>query len=145
MIKKNVINEQCWILVGKRQGSFWQCALIDPVEGKPTEVEFSFEAVLRRDDLQGDVLGFLHTHPSSRLDPSHTDVETMRAWSSCLGRPLLCLIAHEENVEAFLFLDDECDGWRLAAAEFLDQEMVIICDRRLTQLEDFDDQPNVST
>ncbi len=138
------ISEQCWTLVGISQGSFWQCALIHPHEGKPAEVEFSFDAVEKRDETSGDVLGFLHTHPSGRLDPSRKDVETMRAWTSCLGRPLLCLIAHQQRVEAFVFLDDECDGWRLAAADYLNDDVVIVCDRRLSELGKSNDRANVS-
>jgi proteasome lid subunit RPN8/RPN11 len=133
--KTHIENEQCWILVGKRQGSFWQCAMVEPTTGTPTEVEFSFESVLKRDESLGDIVGFLHTHPSGSLDPSRKDVETMRAWTSCLGRPLICMIACDEAIEAFLFMDDECDGWRLSAAEHLNDQTVIVCDRRLSKLE----------
>jgi len=129
-------NEKCWILVGQPKGAYWECALMQPTEGNPTKVSFAHDWVLKREDEFGDVVGFLHTHPSGSLDPSETDVETMRAWASCLGRPMLCLIACEERIEAFLFRDDECDGWRLSAAEKLNQDTVIVCDRQFIKIGD---------
>jgi hypothetical protein len=69
---------------------------------------------LSREESDGDVMGFFHTHPAgARCGPSHRDIRTMRAWCSALGRPLLCLIAEEPEIRtpaAYVFCSDEDNG-----------------------------------
>jgi proteasome lid subunit RPN8/RPN11 len=69
---------------------------------------------LTREEEQGDVVGFWHTHPAgSGTTPSRRDIRTMQAWCSALGKPLLCLISEEgrENEAAvYLFDNDESEG-----------------------------------
>ena len=132
---RKIENEMCWTLLGAGRGSFWNCSLVNPIEGEPRRVEFSHSWVLRREETEGDVLGFMHTHPSGELAPSQTDVDTMRAWTSCLGKPLLCLIANRSRVKAFMFVDAECHGLVLAAAKRFNPARVVVCDRRLSSFE----------
>jgi proteasome lid subunit RPN8/RPN11 len=76
-------------------------------------VRFDGDRVLRREERRGDVAGFLHTHPGMAAVPSVRDLRTMRAWCSCFGKPLLCVIAGGDGVRGYRFDDDTSDGVEL--------------------------------
>lgn len=122
------MNERCWTLVGRRQGPFWVTRRRRPTRGSPASVEFDAAWVLRREEDRGDVVGFYHTHPAAAPEPSGRDVLTMRAWTSSLGKPLLCLIESDGRPAAFRFDDDRSDGVRLAACELLPHGVVVLYD-----------------
>ena len=124
-------NEHCWILTGTRQGQFWLCRREQMNVGQPASVEFDPDWVIRRDEKVGDVIGFIHTHPSGSLAPSQRDINTMRAWCSCLGRQLLCLISHGNEVQSFLFQNDQCNGLRMMAAQQFDENTVVVFDANI--------------
>src|SRR5687767_14811283 len=117
--------EECWTLVGQRHGRVCLARRLGYCTGEPASVEFDGAAALRREERRGDVVGFLHTHPVGPLRPSRRDVQTMRAWCSAFGKPLLCLIARDERVTGFLFEDDESEGEPLDAAEFFPGGIVV--------------------
>ena len=71
------------------------------------------------------MVGFFHTHPSGQPLPSARDLKTMRAWVSCFGKPLLCLIEADGNVAAYRFDDDDADGILLEACELFPRGVVI--------------------
>ena len=127
MAKKFVV-EQCWTLVGRRQGPFWYARRMRPTRGAPASVEFDADWVLRREESKGDIVGFCHTHPSGCRDPSMRDLKTMRAWCGSFGKPLLCLIESEGEVAAYRFDDDESDGESIRACELLPRGVVIAFD-----------------
>lgn len=105
--------ELCWILVGERRGRVWLCRRLRPVRGEAARVCFDAAWVLNREERQGDVLGFFHTHPGMRSTPSARDVRTMRAWASAFGKPLLCLIEGKDGLRGWLFRDHAADGREL--------------------------------
>ncbi len=105
--------EVCYILSGQRRGHIWHGCFRNRRLGEPTSVEFDWEWALRREEHKGDIIGFYHTHPAGSATPSWCDVQTMRAWVSCLGKPLLCVIENEPHCGAYLFETDESDGVRL--------------------------------
>ena len=120
--------EECWTLIGVRDGRIWAAGLARRSAGSAHAVSFDAAWVLRREERRGDVVGFLHTHPSGPLRPSRRDVRTMRAWCSAFGKPLLCLIARGERVVAVRFDDDESDGVPLEAAELFPGGVVVVVD-----------------
>jgi proteasome lid subunit RPN8/RPN11 len=91
-------------------------------------VEFDAAWVLKREEDRGDVVGFYHTHPAALPEPSVRDVRTMRAWTSSLGKPLLCLVESGGQPSAFRFDDDRSDGVNLAACELLPHGVVVVYD-----------------
>lgn len=117
--------EQCWVLVGQRRGRVWYTRRIGRCSGDPAEVEFDGPAVLAREERRRDVVGFLHTHPSSAAVPSRRDLATMRAWVSAFGKPLLCLIEGTDGLAGYRFDDDESTGERLLLVETFPRGVVI--------------------
>jgi proteasome lid subunit RPN8/RPN11 len=104
--------ERCWVLVGEQLAAgAWRMRRRQRVEGSLASVEAQWEWALKREETNGDVLGFFHTHPHGfGMAPSTRDVRTMQAWCSAFGKPLLCLIADGSQVSGYLFFDDESQG-----------------------------------
>ena len=76
------------------------------------EVNFNYKKVMEyENDPRTDVLGFYHTHPEGHDKMSSTDIATMKAWTACFGRNLLCLIGttirHSKTYE-----QEIVNGWR---------------------------------
>jgi proteasome lid subunit RPN8/RPN11 len=117
--------EQCWALVGRRQGRVWHLRRVGEWAGARTRVTFDGPWVLRREEKRGDVLGFFHTHPDGPRGPSPRDVRTMRAWVSCFGKPLLCVIASPRGLRAYVFADDRSTGVPLELVELFPRGVVI--------------------
>lgn len=106
-------NEESAVLVGQRTDAGWSGSLTQAQEGGPASTAFDWAWVLAREEREGDVIGFYHTHPGGTATPSQRDIRTMRAWVTCLGKPLLCLIEGGSELAAYLFETDEDDGQRL--------------------------------
>jgi hypothetical protein len=87
--------------------------------GSAVRVEFDGQAVLRREEKQHDIVGFLHTHPNSAAVPSRRDVATMQAWVSSFGKPLLCLIEGSEGLSGYVFDSDTSQGEALTQVKLL--------------------------
>ena len=103
-------NEASAALIGRCSSGGWSGELVGRQFGDPASVEFDWAWVLAREEEDGDVIGFYHTHPAGSAGPSQRDVRTMRAWVSCFGKPLLCLIEGGTELAAYLFETDEDDG-----------------------------------
>lgn len=106
--------EQCWILLGKRagsdQGDVWWGKPHNHTEGLPACVDFDAKFVIEQDERNEpdrSVVGFLHTHPGMIAHYSSRDFRTMQAWVTCLGRPLVCVIAGHDGLRAWWFINDE--------------------------------------
>ncbi|MGD8626628.1 MAG: Mov34/MPN/PAD-1 family protein [Anaerolineae bacterium] len=111
------MNETCYILIGMRRGRIWYGRLRQRSEGEPHTVAFDWAWVLDREARYGDVAGFHHTHPPGLPAPSARDQRTMRAWVSCLGKPLLCVVESGDVVAAYVFGSDEDDGQAVAEVQ----------------------------
>ena len=120
-----IFTEKSAILIGHRQGNIWNGRLRQFQSGEPASVEFDWEWVFTREDRYGDVLGFYHTHPAGLTTPSGRDVRTMRAWVSCLGKPLLCVIKSYKNLSAYVFETDEDDGSPLAEIQRFPRNVIV--------------------
>jgi proteasome lid subunit RPN8/RPN11 len=118
--------EQCWPLVGQRRGRLWRARRLRRSVGQPTRVEFDGRAVLAREERRGDVIGFLHTHPGFRALLSKRDVDTMRAWVSAFGKPLLCLIDGTDGLAGYLFDSDDSPGERVVQVERFPGGLIVI-------------------
>lgn len=118
-------NEISAILVGRRRGRIWYGRLRERRGGGPASVEFDWAWVLAREERYGDVAGFYHTHPPGLAAPSQRDLRTMRAWVSCLGKPLLCVIESGDVLAAYLFCTDEDDGQALSEVERFPRNVVV--------------------
>ncbi len=117
--------EEFWLLVGRRQGRIWYARRIGRCVGEPATVGFDGLAVLEREERKHDVLGFLHTHPTSAATPSRRDLHTMRAWTSAFGKPLLCIITGTDGLAGYLFADDRSRGWPLLTVEAFPRGVII--------------------
>lgn len=113
------------MLVGRRRGRVWHARRIGRCAGEPATVEFDGPAVLAREERRHDVVGFLHTHPSSAAVPSQRDLHTMRAWVSAFGKPLLCLIEGSDGLAGYQFDDDSSTGEPLLTVEVFPRGVVI--------------------
>jgi hypothetical protein len=103
--------EQCWVLIGGRSDGRWSVRMCRPTEGSRTWVEADWAWTLQREETQGDVAGFLHSHPpGSGAEPSARDLRTMRAWCLALGKPLLCLIEHDGSLQGSVHADEQDPG-----------------------------------
>ena len=73
--------------------------------GSYSYVWFNSYIVFKMEDENNGPAGFYHTHPPHLGDarPSATDITTMRAWVTCLGRPLLCYIDNGWDIACWLF------------------------------------------
>ncbi len=99
-----------YVLLGETRDGIWHARMMWRRTGSPASVDFDWQRVMDREETRGDVVGFFHTHPMGFNSPSARDNKTMNAWSTCFGKPLLCLIddgngtngwiydAHEERV-----------------------------------------------
>jgi proteasome lid subunit RPN8/RPN11 len=106
-------NEECAVVVGSAQRGVWYGRLRQRWVGTPASVEFDWSWVLAREERRGDVIGFFHSHPSGSNAPSQRDARTMRAWVSCFGKPLLCVIQSPGDLQAYLFQTDVEKGQQL--------------------------------
>jgi proteasome lid subunit RPN8/RPN11 len=88
-------------------------------------VEFDGPWVLAREERRHDVLGFYHTHPGMPARPSQRDVNTLRAWCSAFGKPLLCVIDGADGVRGFRFDDDASAGTELPLVALFARGVVI--------------------
>jgi hypothetical protein len=50
----------------------------------------------------------------------------MQAWTSALGKPLLCVIAGNDGLKAYRFDDDTSEGTHLSQAEQFNDVVVAI-------------------
>ena len=122
------MNEQCWILTGQfdEAAGTWRVQAKHQASGQTASVEADWHWTLTREEEQGDVAGFAHTHPAGAgTIPSARDVRTMQAWCSALGKPLLCLIAEGASLldpAAYHFADDESEGSPAPSFELADIE-----------------------
>jgi proteasome lid subunit RPN8/RPN11 len=116
------------VLIGGRQGPFWNARRTRPTRGDVASVPFDAAGVLAREESKGDVVGFYHTHPAGPPEPSQRDLRTMRAWVSSFGKPLLCLIESDGKLAGYRFDSDESAGVRLAACELLPGGKVLAFD-----------------
>ena len=74
--------------------------------GQPYEVEFGWNEICSQEEQDGNVIGFLHTHPATPARPSTTDYATMNAWVTALGKPLICGIDGIDGLKSYLFFPD---------------------------------------
>lgn len=119
------MNEISYILIGRRQGGIWYGRLRRRQVGSPGSVEFDWAWVIEREERYGDVAGFFHTHPTGLAAPSQRDLRTMRAWVSCFGKPLLCLIDSGHRLSAHLFQTDEDEGCTVARVERFPRNVIV--------------------
>lgn len=125
-----VAAERAAILVGYHQGSLWYGHLRVWSQGTPGEVAFDWAWVLAREERYGDIIGFYHTHPTGYPRPSERDRRTLHAWVSCLGKPLLCVIASGEKLAAYRFATAEEKGQRLPEVVCFPRGVVVAAEGR---------------
>jgi len=124
-MKKMSFIEKSAILTGQCRGRICYVRLRQFCSGGPASVEFDWAYVLEREERYGDILGFYHTHPAGLIRPSDRDVRTMRAWVSCLGKPLICVIESDATLTAYMFETDEDDGFSLTEIQRFPRNIMI--------------------
>src|SRR5581483_10065127 len=100
-------NESCWVLTGDWDADLWWAIPWNKTTGSPFSVEFDYNWVLERENKEKDIIGWLHTHPGMVAMPSSRDHATFKAWVSCLGKPLVCVIKGIDGWRAWWYLNDE--------------------------------------
>lgn len=111
--------------IGDRRGPVWHGRLVRRWKGSFSSVEFDWGWAMRREEEKGDVLGFYHTHPGGLERPSARDVRTMQAWSSCFGKPLLCIIRCDKGLTAFVFRGDRSEPVQLGTVELFPRNVIV--------------------
>lgn len=101
--------EHMWVLLGEADGDLWHGRMVPMARGGPAQVSFDANEVIKREEEYGDVVGFLHTHPSFTSHYSSRDDRTMKAWCLCFGKPLVCCIKGVDGLAAWWYLDDETE------------------------------------
>jgi hypothetical protein len=101
--KHIVVCEVGYVLLGECKSGIWHARMTWRRTGSSTSVDFDWQQVLTREEKLGDVIGFYHTHPARFRSPSKRDDKTMDAWSTCFGKPLLCLIAEGDEVGGWIY------------------------------------------
>lgn len=124
------MNEKSAVLVGYRRGKLWYGRLRQRQIGTPSSVAFDWDWVLGREERYGDVVGFYHTHPPSHERPSARDVRTMRAWVSCFGKPLLCIIESGKLLTASVYCSDKDTGELLGEVQRFPRQVIVAVDGR---------------
>jgi proteasome lid subunit RPN8/RPN11 len=119
-------HEEAAVLIGHRRDDIWHGRLRQRWTGGASSVAFDWSWVLEREERYGDVIGFYHTHPAGLATPSQRDVRTMRAWVSCLGKPLLCLIGCADRLTATLFESDLDDGQPVSQVACFPRRFVVV-------------------
>jgi len=101
--------EHAWVMVGQERGKLWWETLLQREEtvGTTVSVMFDDEFVQKRHTHNKDVIGFLHLHPGMHAVPSSRDDRTMAAWTTCLGKSLLCLIEGVDGLRGWWYDEDE--------------------------------------
>ena len=99
--------ENMWVLLGEKHGDLWHGRMVHMSAGSPAQVAFNADKVIKREETHGDVVGFLHTHPSFSSHYSSRDDRTMKSWCLCFGKPLVCCIKGVDGLTAWWYLDDE--------------------------------------
>lgn len=92
--------EECWIIYGFETNKYMYGFLNYESIGSFGSVNFDWEKIFSR---RKHLLGFLHTHPSGIKDPSGIDYKTMCSWVKALGKPLICGIKCDHNINFYQF------------------------------------------
>ena len=95
--------EESYVLIGEYADGIWHARLNWRSTGTAVDVDFDWHKVMTREERSGDVVGFYHTHPLGMLTPSGRDDKTMLAWSTCFGKPLLCVISDGKEFGAWIY------------------------------------------
>lgn len=92
-----------YVLIGETKCGIWHARMMWRRTGTQTSVDFDWQQVMDREEKFSDVIGFYHTHPSGFESPSARDDKTMSAWSTCFGKPLLCLISERQQIRGWIY------------------------------------------
>lgn len=102
--RRNVVTcEVGYVLLGETKCGIWHARMMWRRTGTHSSVDFDWQKVLDREEKIGDVIGFYHTHPSGFTSPSKRDDVTMSAWSTCFGKPLLCVISESDKIGGWIY------------------------------------------
>lgn len=124
-------HEEACILTGVRRGPVWLMRRQHPSQGAPASVEADWHWALEREERAHDVVGFYHTHPlAAGTKPSGRDRRTMQGWCGAFGKPLLCVIACGDQVQATLFADNEDTGQPLPILEVFAGGILVAVEER---------------
>lgn len=103
-VRNNDIScEVGYVLLGETKCGIWHARMMWRRTGTRSSVDFDWQKVLNREEKLGDVIGFYHTHPNGFKSPSARDDKTMDAWSTCFGKPLLCVISESKNISGWIY------------------------------------------
>lgn len=110
------VNEECWILTGRKLFGLILFKKIKKSTGSSTKVRFDWKYVLKKEEERSSVVGFWHTHPKGPLLPSLQDKKTMSSWVGCFGKPLLCIIGGKNATQPYLVKQYPLK-WRISEKE----------------------------
>jgi hypothetical protein len=95
--------EIAYVLTGECLNGVWHAKMRWRTKGSETSVRFDGKRVLAREEAEGDVIGFYHTHPEGFTGPSGRDDRTLDAWCFCFGKPILCVIETSAGARGWIY------------------------------------------
>lgn len=99
--------ELSWVIIGEQNDKLWWGYKRHMSKGSSATVKASHSYAMDREEKYFDVLGFMHTHPHWKAEPSDVDRKTMQSWVDCFGKSLLCIIKGTDGLRAWWFDQDE--------------------------------------
>lgn len=100
-------NEHCWVLLGHAENDLWWGRMHRMTIGGPSRVDFDPDWVIKQEEENQNVIGWIHSHPGMTSHYSAVDDVAMKGWSVCMGKPLVCCIHGTDGLSAWWYVDDE--------------------------------------
>lgn len=116
-------NEIFYAIYGAYTDEYYFGYMDDFNEGHPARVEFDYDKIMSRHE---DLIGFYHTHPNMSAYPSETDRETMSGWTNMLGRPLLCLIANNDEIIPWIYDNEKEDFFKASYVYLKNNKFILV-------------------
>jgi len=109
-------------------GHLWVVKKGHPSDASKKMVEFDWEFILSEEERCGCVVGFWLPRPKAPDAFSEQDIQTMRGWSACFGKPILLVVAGKNSQSGYVIDNPEADVRIVDVVTALDEEYVITVD-----------------
>ncbi len=126
---KKVPTNKLHLLEGLKLGHLWVAKKVFPSEASKKVISFDWELVLSEEERCGAVVGFWLPRPKNPTVLSEQDIQTMRGWSACFGKPVLLVIAGKDVQYGHVVDHPDSDIRTVEVVTALDEEYVITVDQ----------------
>ncbi|MBI4863038.1 MAG: Mov34/MPN/PAD-1 family protein [Candidatus Riflebacteria bacterium] len=101
---RHVKSEVGWVLVGFQDDDLVVARRVMQASGAATSVRLDSARILSREEKQGDVVGFWHTHPAGLIRESGQDRETLGAFCRSFGKSLVSIVETDGSASGWVHL-----------------------------------------